>query len=178
MSISLEASLRTCKVDSGWANKSQSDRFLNPNNMVCPVWNGRDITGRQVSPDSFMTKRAGCNNASDRVVVENNVSRPQYMEYINLNAAGVDGDIYGNSISQSNMKSAAAGKAFAEGMTGQFGMVTGKQNIQSQCSVDLQSGEFLSNYDRAMAQMADDRRGVQAVNNKYYSNNSRSCGGN
>ena len=62
--------------------------------MVCPVWNGVDTAGRGVSPDSFVTKTAGCNSAEDRVVVENN-QRPQYMEYINLSANGIQGDIYG-----------------------------------------------------------------------------------
>jgi len=95
-SVSLEAALRTCKVDTGWASKVQSDRFLNPNIMVCPVWDGFDTAGRMVCPDSFYTKRAGCNSAEDRVVVENNVSRPQYMEYINLNANGISGEIYQN----------------------------------------------------------------------------------
>ena len=90
--ISLEAAIRTCKVDTGWANKVESDRFLNPNNMVCPIWNGVDLTGRRVCPDSFYTKRAGCNSAEDRVVVEN-AQRPQYMEYINLSANGIDGAI-------------------------------------------------------------------------------------
>ncbi len=77
-----------------WANKIESDRFLNPDQMVCPVWNGIDTTGRRVSPDSFYTKNAGCNSAEDRVVVENNL-RPQYMEYINLSANGIDASIYG-----------------------------------------------------------------------------------
>jgi hypothetical protein len=93
-SISLEAAIRTCKVDTAYANKVQSDRFLNPENMVCPIWNGVDTAGRRVSPDSFWTKNGGCNSAEDRVVVENN-QRPQYMEYINLSANGIDGAIYG-----------------------------------------------------------------------------------
>lgn len=97
-SVSLESGIRTCKVSTGWANKIRSDRFQNPNLLVCPVWNGVDTAGRRVCPDSFMTKRAGCNSAEDRVMVENNVSRPQYMEYINLNAAGIALP-YGNSLS-------------------------------------------------------------------------------
>tara|TARA_Y100000389_G_scaffold150211_1_gene149740 strand:- start:7566 stop:8255 length:690 start_codon:yes stop_codon:yes gene_type:complete len=96
-SVSLESGIRTCKVVTGWANKVQSDRFQNPNLMVCPVWNGLDAAGRQACPDSFMTKRAGCNSAQDRVVVENNVSRPQYMEYVNLDASGIAADIYAGS---------------------------------------------------------------------------------
>ena len=38
--ISLEASTRTCKVDTASAARIESDRFLNPNLVVCPVWNG------------------------------------------------------------------------------------------------------------------------------------------
>ena len=97
MSISLESSIRTCKVDTAYANKVESDRFLNPANMVCPIWNGVDTSGRTVCPDSFWTKRAGCNSAEDRVAVENN-QRPQYMEYINLSAGGIDGAMYGNTM--------------------------------------------------------------------------------
>ena len=96
--ISLEAAIRTCKVDTAYANKVESDRFLNPELMVCPLWNGRDTAGRPVAPDSFYTKRAGCNSAEDRVVVENGVSRPQYMQYINLEASGIQGNIFGNSL--------------------------------------------------------------------------------
>ena len=93
--LSLESAIRTCKVDTAYANKVESDRFLNPQNMVCPIWNGVDTAGRRVCPDSFWTKRAGCNSAEDRVVVENN-QRPQYMEYINLSANGIQADIYGS----------------------------------------------------------------------------------
>jgi len=95
-SISLESALRTCKVDTAWASRVESDRFFNPTNMVCPVWNGMDTTGRQVCNDSFYTKRAGCNSATDRVDVENSVSRPQYMEYITLSANGIAGNFYGS----------------------------------------------------------------------------------
>ena len=38
-SVSLESAIRTCKVDTAYAAKIESDRFLNPGNMVCPVWN-------------------------------------------------------------------------------------------------------------------------------------------
>lgn len=94
MSISLLGSLRTCRVDTSYANRVESDRIQNPGQMMCPVWNGVDTAGRRVSPDSFWTKNAGCNSAEDRIVVENNL-RPQYMEYINLSASGIDGAIYG-----------------------------------------------------------------------------------
>jgi hypothetical protein len=92
-SISLTSSVRSCKIDTAWAPRIESDRFLNPDNMVCPVWNGFDTAGRSVCPDSFYTKRRGCNSAEDRVIVENN-QRPQYAEYITLSAAGINADIY------------------------------------------------------------------------------------
>jgi len=89
-SLSLNAALRVCKVDVGYADKVNSDRFLNPNNMLCPLWNGLDVAGRPVCPDSFNTKSAGCNSALDRVMVENDVFRPKYTEYITLNASGIN----------------------------------------------------------------------------------------
>jgi hypothetical protein len=88
--ISLNGSLRTCKVNTAWANKIQSDRFENPNLMSCPVWSGRDLTGRLVCENSFMTKTAGCDSASDRVLVEN-AQRPQYSTYTQLDAEGIMG---------------------------------------------------------------------------------------
>jgi hypothetical protein len=145
--MSLESAIRTCKVETGWANKVESDRFLNPNLMMCPVWNGMDLTGRMVCPDSFYTKRAGCNSAEDRVVVENNVSRPQYMEYINLNANGINGDIYENTMS---WVGSGCNRQFLNGQlenyTGQFGNGAGflGETIQG-CKVNR--------YEQGMAQV-------------------------
>lgn len=68
--VNLESALRTCKVDTGYSSRIQSDRFLNPRNLVCPVWNGLDTAGRLACADSFKTKREGCNSAEDRVGVE------------------------------------------------------------------------------------------------------------
>jgi len=79
--LNLESALRTCKVDTAYQQRIQSDRFLNPKNLVCPVWNGLDTAGRVACADSFYTKREGCNSAEDRVGVEN-ILRPQYMQYI------------------------------------------------------------------------------------------------
>lgn len=123
-SISLEAAIRTCKVDTAYANKVQSDRFLSPSLMVCPVWNGVDTTGRQVCPDSFYTKNAGCNSAEDRVFVENNL-RPQYMEYINLSANGIDAAIYGNSMPYNEVGQTNAELDAANNITGNFGLQFG-----------------------------------------------------
>lgn len=168
---SLESAVRTCKVNTGYANKIESDRFLNPVNMVCPLWNGLDTAGRQACPDSFYTKRGGCNSAEDRVVVENNVSRPQYMEYITLSAGGIEGNIYNQAIQaqmQENynrfghtaqMQGSQRQTDVTQGthqFTGQFGLQTGfDQNIQSSCS----SGGAPTAYQQAMAQM--DHRNLQ-----------------
>lgn len=97
--ISLEKSIRTCKVDPGWANRYESDRFLNPNQMSCPMWNGYDTYGRPVCADSFNAKTAGCYLPEDRIIVENNL-RPRYMELVNLSAGGIKGEIYQDSYLQ------------------------------------------------------------------------------
>ena len=96
MSISLLGSINVCKVNTGWADKIQSDRFENPSNLLCPLWNGQDNFGRFVHPDSYVTKNAGCNSADDRVAVENFL-RPQYMEYVALDAAGFQAPLYNGS---------------------------------------------------------------------------------
>lgn len=90
MSLSLLSSINTCKVNTSYADKLQSDRYENPENMTCFVWNGLDNYGRPVSADSYYTKAAGCNDALDRVVVEN-FQRPRYMEYVSLDARGIKG---------------------------------------------------------------------------------------
>jgi len=87
MSISLTSSIQSCTVNTGYANKLQSDRTENPNAVMCPMWDGRDTYGRAVCGDSYYTKNAGCNSALDRVAVENFL-RPSYAEFIALDVAG------------------------------------------------------------------------------------------
>ena len=187
-SVSLEAALRTCKVDTGWANRIQTDRFFNPDNMVCPVWNGMDVAGRRVCPDSFYTKRAGCNSAQDRVVVENNVSRPQYLEYINLNAAGVKGQIYANTFAQRSTRSRQEQLKNLRydgenmGVTGGFGNVnTFGAEVYPACkgmsSSPALGGRHPKNVETAyrygMAQEHDQNRQAQALQAGYESYDKR-----
>ena len=132
--ISLEGSIRTCKVDTAWANKMESDRFLNPNTMVCPVWNGYDTSGRSVCPDSYYAKTAGCFSAADRVNVENDL-RPKYIEYVNLDAAGIRG---GQQCKMSGIKADTIlhqqSMNDVHKQTGQFGLTTGyNQYIYPNC---------------------------------------------
>ena len=131
-SVSLESALRTCKVNTAWATRIESDRFFNPNNLVCPIWNGMDGTGREVCRDSYYSKSAGCNSATDRVNVENNVSRPQYMEYITLSANGIAGDIYGQTDTYKNSQLRHRELDDINKITGNFGKQFGSA-IQTTC---------------------------------------------
>ena len=74
--------IKTCTLDTANANRIRSDRFLNPSNMVCPSWNGYDNLGRRICKNSFSTVNPGCNSALERVNVENDITRPQYLKYI------------------------------------------------------------------------------------------------
>lgn len=167
--ISLEGSIRTCKIDTAYAPKVFSDRFLNPANMVCPVWNGYDLAGRPVCPDSFMTKRAGCNSAEDRVFVEN-YQRPRYVEYVNLAAGGIDGEFYGqpNTMTQWDEMKAVSALRDTDGITGNYGLQF-NANVYPNCGVHQ--------YARAMAQNADTLRKYSAFETGYKSNCSRLMSG-
>ena len=184
--ISLEAAVRTCKVNTGWAPRIQSDRFENSNLMMCPVWNQRDLTGRMVCEDSFWTKREGCNSATDRISVEND-QRPQYMEYITLDSAGFRGDMYGDQRvgvdayrphqenyvygMEKNMTEHGSSLDYDQlndvhNVTGQFGMVTGfQQNIQGRCDVYP--------YEYAMAHYAQQKRNMEGAHHASMSQNYR-----
>lgn len=157
-SISLEAAIRTCKVDTSWANRIASDRFLNPNVMVCPIWNGVDTAGRSVCPDSFVTKRAGCNSASDRVVVENDVTRPQYMQYINLSANGIKGNIYGKTMAYQQTQDAHKVLSNINKITGNFGSQHAS-HVYPSCGAGA--------YQKAMAQDSQQQRQNQAMQMGY-----------
>lgn len=170
-SVSLESALRTCKVNQSSANKVESDRFLNPYNMVCPIWNGHDLTGRPVCPDSFMTKSRGCNSAQDRVLVENNVTRPQYMSYITLSQNGIAGHIYDHTTAHTNslLRTNALNKAHDQ--TGQFGLVTEFREIIPSCG----TGQA---YDTAQQQMhAQNQRLKQHIKNQKESYDNSRCSG-
>lgn len=188
--ISLEASVRTCKVNTGWANRIQSDRFENSNLMMCPVWNERDLTGRKVCEDSFWTKREGCNSALDRINVEND-QRPQYAEYITLDTSGYRADMYDDMKPgvelyrprmehyvkgmEKNMSEAEASLgcdtlANTHKYTGQFGYVTGfRQNVEPTCSIYP--------YEYAMSSMAQQQRNQQGMAQGSKSESYRSSGG-
>jgi hypothetical protein len=115
--ISLTSSIRSCRIDSGWANKLASDRFLNPEQVVAPTWQGYDSAGRSACFDSFNTKTAGGNSPLDRVLVENYL-RPNYAEQVTLSAGGISGAVYG--APQQNVKDAQRVLKEAHTRTGTF----------------------------------------------------------
>lgn len=177
--LSLNASLKTCKVEQGYANRIQSDRFENPELMVCPVWSGFDNANRAVCMDSFYTKSPGCNSPLDRVDVENYL-RPNYMEYINLDAMGFrqDGTIemFKNSGEMScsnpnsNMSCNAAGVRTINmdnlnKITGNFGQSPSAADFSFRCQ----------NYSAERAQQQRHAQGIQhamqAQNSRQMSNN-------
>jgi len=165
---SLESSIRGCQVNTGYADKLFSDRFLNPGNMVCPVWNGYDSTGRPVCMDSFMTKTAGCNSAQDRVAVEN-YQRPQYVEYVNLSSGGISGNFYGPSSNQVQ----ASSDMYA------LNNITGNAGFQFRALVKPSSMCGLGSYEQMMQQQAQQERQKQLASIGYKTNyykNVAGCG--
>lgn len=167
--LSLDASIRTCKVETGEATRIESDRFLNPNNMVCIPWNGYNLKGQQVCADSFYTKTRGCNSALDRVSVESFL-RPDYAAYINLNMQGIQGDIYGSG-NPTSFAEAGAANAWADSRN----KITGNFGNQWQSSNYMTCG--LNAYERAMAQTQQADRMAAASNAGYKSYDKRSCAG-
>lgn len=160
--ISIEASTRTCKVDTASAARIESDRFLNPLNVVCPTWTGRDLSGRQVNADSFYTKRAGCNSAEDRVIVENAL-RPQYSEYINLDVnEGIRGNIYENNSYYQQSGVRTKGLKNIRNISGNFGGVVSGAERQFDCRGSNKNYDAMENGVHQMERQVaeNNRRGV------------------
>jgi hypothetical protein len=158
--ISLESGIRTCKTGVENAERAASARFLNPNNVVAPRWNGYDTVGRPVCEDSMMTKTGGSSSAQDRIIVENNVSRPRYFEYITLNPSGMVGDIYGgNPYAHQDVVDAQRDRDDKFKITGNFGIQSASV-IRSDCN---------GGCNRDYAQHNTDRRNHQALGHAYNS---------
>jgi hypothetical protein len=190
--ISLERSIRSCQVNTGEANRIQTDRFFNPNNMVCIPWNGLNNKGQTVCPDSFYTKTAGCDSAEDRVMVENSL-RPKYFNYVTLGAAGVQADIYGNGgqvADQVNSLDRAKFLNSRNSITGNYGSQFGA-NVQYQgCTVgkapcntgsqgsDGYQGCSITAYERNMAQVNQQLRSENYMNNGMLASTYQRSGGN
>jgi hypothetical protein len=142
--ISLLGSIQTCKVDAGWANKIQSARFENPDLMVCPPWSGYNIKGQQVCPNSFNSTTAGCSSPMLRVDVENDL-RPKYMEYVTLNADGLNGDLYGNNMARTNSNHRTQANGQTDSNTPHFGVQFGSQ-VHNRCNNQYSQAAMQSGY--------------------------------
>lgn len=165
--ISLVGSIQTCKVDTGQADKIQSARFQDPNLMMCPVWNGFNTKGQRVCPDSFYTKREGCNTPMDRVAVENAL-RPQYAEYINLDAQGFRSDsMYADNMHWVNVGHQNASVKNIQENNPNFGLQFGHNTLQ-RCAPQQS---------QAMAQMGYNKRNAQNLHQGMLSNNMRRMSG-
>lgn len=169
--ISLEGSINTCKVNTGWANKLESDRFLNSQLMICPPWGGTDLVGRRVCPDSFWTKSPGCNSALDRVSVENFL-RPEYSSYVTLDMEGLDGNM------DPGYNSEVPSMRGINNITGRFGYVTDyRANVRSDCPLYPHQMKYCKNGDDKPGDDLQTRRMV-AMQNGYRSNYYRNVSGN
>ena len=170
MSISLEKSVRTCSVNTGEANRIQSDRFFNPQNMVCIPWNGLNNKGQEVSPDSFWTKTAGCDSSEDRVLVENSL-RPRYFNYVTLGAQGVNGDFYGRSTNDDFANAMGRDKfdKSRNNLSGNFGKQWGANVAFQGCTVGA--------YERNQAMMAQEARGANFMQNGCVANANKAYAG-
>ena len=158
--ISIEGSIRTCKVNTGNASKIQTDRMFNPENMVCIPWNGFNNKGQEVCPDSWWTKTPGCNSAGDRVTVETDL-RPDYAAYINLNMQGLQGDIYegSNPFVKEAASDAEKWDESRSDISGGFGSTQWNSTNIPTCG--------LYSYERAMAQQSQSNRNTQNANLGY-----------
>ena len=123
--VSLRANINTNKVGNGIGSNLFTYRVQDPNAMMCPRWTGQDLAGREVCEYSFYTKRAGCNSAEDRIVVENFL-RPKYTSYVGTHAAGIGGSIYDaptTDFQKSDYMGSLAQSDAAGKSTGHFGYV-------------------------------------------------------
>jgi hypothetical protein len=89
--ISLQKNIHTCKVNTGWATRNQSERIFSPDQIVCPAWNQVDSAGRPACSYSFKDTTAGCNSATDRSNVENFL-RPMNFSSVTLSNYGLEGN--------------------------------------------------------------------------------------
>lgn len=91
-SFSLEKNMRTCKAQPSWAERYASDRFLNPNNLLCPIWTNTDMYGRSSDANAFTAETAGCFSSLNRVDIEN-ANRPTSFSSVTLGDYGLQGEL-------------------------------------------------------------------------------------
>lgn len=164
MSIGLTASILNTKVIPGNAERIFSYRNQEPSAMMCPVWGGQDLAGREVCSDSFYTKRDGCHSAMDRIKVEND-QRPKYANHVTISAAGITGENadYGTSITQQQAGSADLERKMRNSQP-HFGLVSAESILPARGSrMDTSAANAYQSQDRDALE-AQARRVNQALN--------------
>jgi hypothetical protein len=162
--MSLLANIVVSKVDTGNANRIQTNRFQSPESQMCPVWNGQDLAGRPVCLDSFNTKYAGCNSSLDRIKVENFL-RPAYMNYVTQNAsgiAGVDAD-YGSNLNATATGTHSVDRQMRQATTGKFGLVSSESISRNAGASDMRAANAYQNTQDKAALVAHQNRVAQAL---------------
>jgi hypothetical protein len=129
-SLSLEASIKTNKVNTGLAQSLQSQRYMDSKHMSCPIHTGLDTTGRSGCQNSLMTRTAGCHSALNHVQVENSVHRPSYHEFIGVSSYGITGELYHP--------------------TGQFGHVNSQGHYMNTDYNTNQNANYIEGYENGM----------------------------
>ena len=130
MSIGLTSAILTPKFIVGDESRIQTNRIQNPEAMMCPVWGGSDLSGRQVCGDSFYTKQEGCSSSLDRIKVENFL-RPAYTNFVTISATGITGQDanYGTNLATSESGFSEAERKRVSASNGRFGLVSGAESI-------------------------------------------------
>jgi hypothetical protein len=152
------------KTNTGYANKIQTNRFQNPQNQMCPVWNHQDLAGRTVCLDSFYTKYAGCNSPLDRIKVENFL-RPAYMNYVTQSAAGIAGveADYGSNLAATASAFYSQDRMNKQAQTGKFGLISAEAISRGTGQQDVRAANAYQNSQDQAALLAQQQRSAQAL---------------
>jgi hypothetical protein len=153
------------KVNVGTANQLWSDRRHNPDEMTCQIWGGKDLTGRAVCSETFLTTDAGCDSALYRILTENDL-RANYAEYQTLDTRGYTDDLYGSqpgTVQGEESRRAARRRNMDANNTPRFGLVS-NQKVRPGGAVRESDIAVRSsvNQDKNAA-LAEDSRRKQAV---------------
>lgn len=136
------ASVRTCKASQGEADRQFSDRYFNNHIKVCPVWTGQDTAGRYVSSYSFNNRTAGCTPPLLQMKNENDL-RPQYAQYVNLDASGIEGTD-DNTMMQHQSRNRTREQYEKQHIGGSFGNVDGTVKVPCQRNTDTVAQQQLN----------------------------------
>ena len=134
-----------------------------------------------MNANSFYTKRAGCNSAEDRVIVENGL-RPQYADYINLDVGeGIRGNLYENNMYYQNAGVNNTAMRVASEQAGHFGGVFSPGTTEANCSYgayeNAQVQQERSRHPRQIKQQPCGRREHFVNNNAAARTNARLTNG-